>query len=114
MRSGRIITLWMLMYKAAVISTAPYIYTHIFLLYFFFKNLSPLSLYTHKRLDDIIRQACYRHRRHIPGERHTHKTHTFHTISYRGEVLPRPHPVTHKLHTISYNIIHTTGQNLLL
>ena len=31
-------------------------------------------------------------------------THTkfihFHTIFYRGEVLPRPHPVTHKLHTI--------------
>jgi hypothetical protein len=31
------------LYKAAVISTAPYISTHIFLLYFFFKNLSPLS-----------------------------------------------------------------------
>ena len=63
-------------YKAAVISPAPYIYTHIFLLYFFFKNLSPLSLYTHKRLDDIISQACYRYRRHIPEERHTHKVHT--------------------------------------
>ena len=101
-------------YKAAVISPAPYIYTHIFLLYFFFKNLSPLSLYTHKRLDDIISQACYRHRRHIPeGEAHTQFI-QIHTISYRGEVLPRPHPVTHKLHTISYNIIHTTGQNLLL
>ena len=23
----------------------------------------------------------------------------FHTNSYRGEVLPRPHPVTHKTHT---------------
>jgi hypothetical protein len=46
-------------YKAAVISTAPYISTHTFVLYFFFKNLSPLSLYTHKHLDDIISQACY-------------------------------------------------------
>jgi hypothetical protein len=100
-------------YKAAVISTAPNISTHIFLLYFFFKNLSPLSLYIHEHLDYIIRPAIS-----IGATFQGRGTHTkfiqFHTNSYRGEALPRPHPVTHKIHTISYNITHTTDQHLLL
>jgi len=91
-------------YKAAVISPAPYIYTHIFLLYFFFKNLSPLSLYTHKRLDDIISQACYRHRRQ--RERHTHKIHTLSYNLLQGggptKTPPGHTQTSYNIHTISY------------
>ncbi len=96
----------LVMYKAAVISTAPYISTHIFLLYFFFKNLSPLSLYTHKHLDDIISQACYRHRRHIPEERHSYKVHTIsHKLLQGGRFYQDPtrsHTKFIQFHTISY------------
>jgi hypothetical protein len=95
-----------LLYTAAVISTAPYISTHIFVLYFFFKNLSPLSLYTHRHLDDIISQACYRHRRHIPEERHTYKVHTLsHKLLQGGRFYQDPtrsHTNLIQFHTISY------------
>jgi hypothetical protein len=92
------------MYKAAVISTAPYISTHIF----FFKNLSSFSLYIHKHLDYIIRPAisiCATFQRRGSHTKFIH----FHTKLLQGGGSTKTPPG----HTqISYNFIqyHTNNR----